>query len=139
MPLTSPTKWPRRLMHPRQMNRSFFLGFVLAAASLSQAPSSLAESPPKGFRPALSTYVGPGTGFGGRVWVKVVRTTSSKEITIWIPPSRQGAITNLYRGACLKKDCVLLLETDYVHDRRHTLKSYSSNGFVLGNWKYTYE
>lgn len=98
------------------------------------------ELPPPGSRPAWSTYVGPGTANRGRVWVKVASSTSSKEITVWIPPSRQDAITNVYRGKCLKAGCLFYWDSDYLPEyRRHVLKNYASSGFILGDWKYTYE
>lgn len=74
------------------------------------------------------------------MWVKVTSTTSNTKITVWIPPSRQGAITNVYRGVCLRPGCVFISDSDYLPEyRRRILRSFTPNGFVLGDWNYTYE
>lgn len=131
-------------MRPRQMNRTFFLGLVLAVALLSQALSVLAsDNPPPGFRPAWSTYVGPGMGPASRVWVRVASSTSAMVITIWHSPNRyDGQVTNVFRGSCLKPGCMFIYENDphlKPELRRRILRSHSSKEFILGDWKYTYE
>lgn len=114
---------------------------LLIFATLVTSPANANGQPPVGFRRAMSTYIGTGMGNPWRVWVKVTDRPAEKVIKIWIPPSRQDAITNVYRGSCLMPGCIFLLDskglkTEY---RRMKLKSYSADGFTLGDWAYTYE
>lgn len=114
---------------------------LIAIASLITSAANANEQPPVGFTPAISTYAGPGMGNPQRVWVKVASKLVEKKITVWTPPSRQSAITNVYRGSCLKPGCIFMLDAEGLKPeyRRKELKSFSEDRFTLGDWSYAYE
>jgi hypothetical protein len=113
--------------------------FTILLFSLSNVNAS--GQPPAGYRPAISSYVGPGMGNPQRVWVKVINKPTEKVINVWVPPSRQGAIANVYRGSCLKAGCIFILDNEGLKKeyRRKELKSISPQGFMLCDWSYNYE
>ena len=132
----------RLIAHSSDRRPSLFTSSILIAiASLITSAANANEQPPVGFTPAISTYVGPGMGNPERVWVKVTSKPVEKKITVWIPPSRQGAITNVYRGSCLKPGCIFMLDAEGLKPeyRRKELKSFSADRFTLGDWSYAYE